>query len=438
MLVRGAVDGAREDTLGLWLDGQLVDLAQHGVDLEAGTPGIGGYLDPDPLRGITGASGREVLALFDWSSSTNACVMAHALASDLDQSTWAIIAAGGQLLALQGTDVLAALEPTTSPATLLVVWSSRPNPDATGASDAVLSTIELYEVTGDVWHVPAVVAHAAATSDGARALHVGGAWDGSTFGAQVPAMYVARVSSAPDHTAAEAHQTFVAPISPGADDPSPIAPMLPPDIVTGEPGEWAGAANVGWAAATTKSLRRAGGSPLVAEVHRDAGGWGAGVPLRFMLAQDGWLLAPLLRYVDAPAWATHAVVRVHARQWGTEGEDPTPARVRVSAWNRLPAAPQLPAVPLDAFHVTTLALEYDDGEAGRGRWLPWPGVGDEVADHAVLRLPRATHGGAHVRGSLVVGISIRWDAGPDLEAARLAIRAWSLTPLHRYIGGTLS
>jgi len=429
MGAQGSVANAKEDTIALFIDADFgVDLSQHAVDLVEDSGG--GYLDPDPLRAVTGETGREIVVRYDH-GATEVIIAGHADPADATTNTWLIYAdASADIVFLIGaTPIYTA---TVAAADITVAWMTRPNPDTTGAPDALISEIAVYDHDASDWLMIVQVEHAAGTTDTGWSTHVGGFWDGATFtaGATVAKL---RIGVAPDHSTAEVAEDFVAQrAAPTADD-SPIGVVLPLTIDTGsaDEGEFAGSANIGWVAAHNSSMRRRQWSPIVDEVYLDAEAVTAPPePLAWMRPAPGTdgsthqLRIDTLRWMPVPSGCSHVAVRVAAKTTA----DAVPCTVRVYAFNRPIERPtkgeQPQAPPFDFTFVQSDELDVDHG-AGPGQWLTWGGEAT-----GLLRLPLWTPDVPGYRQTVHLCLSV-WVTDP---ATTLAIRAWHARPTVRYIG----
>lgn len=426
MGAQGSVANAKEDTIALFTDNDFsVDLSQHAVALDLA--GSGGYLEDDALRAVTGETGREIVVLFEL-VDPEVIVAGHADPADASDSTWLITTDGlgtGINFQVGASTIYTA---TVGTGVLLVAWQTRPNPDTTGAGDALLSTFIVHNLDTSEWALIHTVAHAVGSTSTSWATHVGGYWDGSTWtaGAYVTTL---RIGVAPDHSSAELAEDFVAERTEPETDDSPISVRLPVDgSELAEVGEWAGSANVGWLAAHNDSVRRAQWSPLVDHVPLDPQTIAADMePLEWALDAPGSgsfvLRVDTLRWMPLPAGCTHAAVRVHVR-CTVEAQ---PLRVRVYAFNRPPLSPdkteQPQAPPLE--HAWIESDEIDVLHAGAGEWLTWGGERT-----GLLRLPVWTPAVPGYEGTVHLALAVSIGAG----SSEVAIRAWHARPTVRYLG----
>ena len=433
MGAQGSVANAKEDTVALFAGAYFgEDYSHFAVPLTEDA--TGGYLDPDPLRSISGETGRELVVRVAYSPpSTNRVILAHADPANAANNTYLIYLNGSSQIVFQQGVTALFTSSVNAAADLYLAWFTRPNPLTTGASDALMSEFAVYNITTAAWVEIEQVAHAVPTVNTGWALHAGGFWDGATFGSLSGQIEDLRIGVALDHSTAELAEDFVASRTAPVADDSPISVVLPlaGDAGMADEGEWTGSANIGWIAAHGSSKRRAQWSPLVGEVYLDAEAvsqppeptqWFRAAPgtdgTKHMLRLDS------LRWMPVPAGCSHVAVRVHVKSTGAAD----PCVVRVYAFNRPTERPtkieQPQAPPFDFTFLEADPLAIDHG-AGPGEWLTWSG--DETG---LLRLPLWTPDVPGYRQTVHLCLSV-WVADP---ASDLAIRAWHARPTVRYIG----
>jgi hypothetical protein len=429
MGAQGSIPNAKEDTVALF-DGSVftTDLSQHALPLTASA--TGGYKTSDALRGITGATGRELVVRLAWVPNKDRVILAHANPAALASNTYAIATNGSSAIEFrQGASVLYTMVPAGG-IDLILGCFTRPNPDPTGAGDALIHDIAAYDYTNDEWLEFVSVTSAVPTTNAGWTTHVGGFWDGATFGALSGQVETVRIGLAADHSAAELGEDFVLERDPPADDDSPIAAVLPLDGASGlaDEGEWAGAANIGWMAQHNSSQRRALLSPMVGGSFRDAESFSTTPdPTAWIRDAPGSALFSLrvesLRWLSVPAGISHAAVRVQVKCTGSA----VPQRVRVYAFNRPPESPpksEQPKAPaLDFAFVEADELELV--HAGTGEWLTWSG---DVT--GLLRLPLWAPDVPAYRQTVHLALAY-WVADP---AGSLTLRAWHARPTVKFIG----
>jgi hypothetical protein len=426
---QGAQANAKEDTRFLALGGALTtDLSQRLTNITAS--GAGAYEAPS-TRSIL-AGDRTVSVRWTATAAEVGVVLivcANAAQTDI---VWSIATDGaGKLCAyinasvgvLSTTNAVAAKDYTVS-------VSQRANPDTTGASDAVISELVLYNHTDGTVDDIVQAAHVVpTTATGPYNLSVGGWWNGLLL-TNVPtnAPTEARVSSS-YHPPAEVFEDWVgartAYAGTAADGPvEPIGPR-PSSSGLGDESQFAGRANFAYPAALALAVRKRSWSPAVNELLNDD----AEMPTA---QQDHWASSPpgdsrytfdlaWLRWVTVPAEATHVRVRVHVRQWVTAGLA-VELGIRCYALNRPHTKAKIGAQ--DAPSLTAYyreALSTLDDEFGPGVWL----------DLGAVALPRFD---AQISGwtntvhlALAYAVDPNETSGNDANA-RFVIDGWTAVP----------
>lgn len=461
MDAQGSQEKAKEDTAGLWLDADLVtDLSQYGEDLTATSPGAfgppGAVKTDDTLRRITGATGRELYVRADLAvgqgTDRGVVWLAHGDATtDFNINTCAyLIGIDGtdRVYFKQGADVLlaATLTGLTVSATIQQVsahWSTRPNPDTTGASDALISEFLIYGHTDEVFVGPFQVVHAVPTTLTGTFFAISGfgptgiGWeDEASSSRQVRRVRV----SAGWHPTVEAGEDWVAARTAyaGTLDDGIVEPLGPRPIASllGEAGHFVGRAQVGYAAAHAGAVRRRAWSPIVNEVYGDAATLLAtAAPANWVSPSPGSgvysMLISWLRWVSVPAGATHAWVRVHVRSWVTGGAA-VPLGLRCYALNRPPATLQIgqTQAPALAYHFAGEVLTANHSSSD-GEWVelglvalpPWTG-------------PAAAGWPSSVHLCLAYAVDPAGTSAND-AAARVKINAWHARTVALFAPGGL-
>ena len=396
-LVSGAVANAKEDTVLLLLGGVLdTDESQYSSGLTLSASGA--YKDPDPLRVIYGSTGRELYIRLEVDpAGADSVFLIHADPAAIASNTYKIHYSGGTIEFTQGATLIHSLATSLGDVSdISIQWTTRPNPDTTGAGDAMLSEFTVYDHSaGDYLEIQAQERHTVSTSDIVWALSVGGFWDGASLTLPSGLVSEVRIGRAGDHSSVEFHEDWVAQRSAPPADFDPVA-IIPGPLTQasdlGDVGQWAGAANMGWAAAHARSHRRRQWSPLVNEVYPFADPWEK-TPSEGGGTRPGWTtLAPgsatyqmrleKLRWVPVPHGATHAWVRVQVRSYVTSGAA-VPIALRVYAMNRPPVFDSIPLPPpFEYSMIQSDLLTVDHTVTGVGEWLQWGGL-----DGALLKLP---------------------------------------------------
>jgi hypothetical protein len=331
-----------------------VDLSQEFTDLTVSAPGA--YESPSPRAQLT--TERTVFARWVANAAdANAGLLIHGNTAQTNY-TWLLGINGAMTLfgGQNGGPVWTAAAAIVSGKDYCVSWSVRPNPDTTGAGDALISEFLIWNHTDSAIVEIGQTTHAVPVT-GAWDLTIGGWWNGAgiTF-APTNAPTIVRVSRA-HHPITEVASDLVAARSPytGTANDGPTEPIGPIPIAStmGDPGYFAGRHPWGYAAAHSRLAARRAWSLLVNDVYSDAQAVGS-EPANWRRAAPGdenYLMSiQWLRWVPVPAEATHAWCRAHVltSTAGARG-------LRVYAMNRPPDLSQIgaePAPSLEVFHAT--------------------------------------------------------------------------------------
>ena len=409
------------------------DLSQYDDNLTADTTAV--YELNSALRGVTGETGRNLWARVSVATTdTNKFILIHGSTSSSSSNTFSIYLDGtGKITFAQGsTTLLQVTHGLAVTSSLGIMWSTRPNPDTTGASNAQISEFAVYNFTASAWIGERLqVAHAVATTNAAWSLTVGGWYSGGAVTSKSGQVASCRIGKAFYPTAEQAEDWIAAR---SAFAPTYVETLEPlPLTVASElanESEWAGMANVGYAAAAANANRARCLSNLVGEVYSDAR------TLTNTPSPTQWLIAPpggstkyrldvtRLRWLPHPG-PTRAWVRVHVQSWVTAGAA-VPIGLRCYAFNRPHIGAGLkiegyPAPALD-FDFCSATLTANHGSGGVGVWL----------DLGLLRLPSFTGGSPSWSGTLTLGLAHAFDpanASANDANARLKIKAWTVRPL---------
>lgn len=443
MDAQGSQTNAKPDTVGLWLaDDVETDLSQYALDLTTspvgGTFGVtGGFRDADTTRQLTGAGGREVYVRVDLRANVDVDQVLVALGpwDDPGAATYAIaISSGGALEcvidgATSKAHIFAVL--TTTLQEVSICWSTRANPDTTGASDALISELSIYGHTDAAFEEVDQWTHAIGTIyDPSVSLSVGGY--GNAFGWILDSrqVHAARIGAA-WHTNVEFAEDWIAARSAhGSALPQVLEPLvLGETSEVGRESELVGAANLGavWASANANRARMV--TNLVNEVYSDARTLSTTPsPTQRLVTAPGSaaykLDAASIRWIPHPGLGL-AWVRVHVQSWVTAGAA-VPIGIRCYAFNRPPLGvgpliEGLPAPALDLDYVGAV-LTVDHGSTGVGEWL----------DLGVLRVPRFTGAAPTWSGTTMLALAHAFDpsgASANDANARIKIKAWDVRPL---------
>lgn len=409
-----------------------IDRSQVGVNLTASSTAA--YETSSARTALDGDGGRELYVRVSVTTAdTNKAILVHASTSSLASHTYLIKIDGSKNVVFSQNDVaLCTVAPgLVATSSLSLHWSTRPNPDTTGAGDALLSEFIIYNHTTSAYIGEIVqVAHGVATTNSGWALCVGGYWNGSLVAAsgQVSACRIGRAW----HTSTEFGEDWIAARSAhGSTLPRLLEPIpLTVDSGVGDESEWTGQANVGYLAAHANAARGRMLSNLVNEVYTDAR------TLTSTASPTQWLAGPpggtsvyrldvtRLRWLPHPG-VSHAWVRVHVQSWVTSGSA-VPIGVRCYAFNRphLGVGPLLEGYPTPAldFDFVESTLTANHTSTGVGVWL----------DLGLVRLPEFIGQAPSWNRTLTLGLAHAFDpaaTSTNDANARLRIKAWTVRPV---------
>lgn len=446
MDAQGSQPHAKEDTVGLWLDSTVTtDLSQIGSDLTAVVgatySATGGYRAADTARALDGAGGRELFV--------RCCCVS-------EDSTYVLLGCGGVAAPGSAAYVLTQ-DALTITATqngvvlgrvfhdvgivqdLSISWSTRPNPDTTGAADALTSELWVYAHTNNGsgapgWYSPEVFAHAIATIPADPGFFVGG-WGGyaaEPWSLDSPQIISARVGRA-WHPSTEVGEDWVAARTPHVSSlAAPAEPLgaigtLEGGASVGGVGDWAGQANAGLVGTHARELRGRMLSPLVAEVYQSARTLtSTPTPAAWLRPAPGSLAYSLdvttLRWLPVPG-VQRAYVRVHVQSWVITGAA-VAVGVRCYAMNRahvgLGSTIGGSPTPALEYATATATITVDNGPAGLGQWL----------DLGLIDLPIFSEPIEGWTGTITLGLAHAFDtAAANIANARLKIKAWHVQPV---------
>jgi len=409
------------------------DLSQYGDGLTADTTAV--YETSSALRGVTGATGRNIWVRASIATTdTNKFILIHGSTTVSTDNTYVIYLDGtGKITFGQGsTTLLQVTHGLGVTSSVGLMWSTRPNPDTTGASDAQVSEFGVYDFTAAAWiGERQQVTHAVSTTNAAWALTVGGWYSGGAVTSKSGQVSQCRIGVA-FYPMAEQAEDWIAARSAFSSSYVEVLEPLPVTVASGlaDESEYAGAANVGLAAAAANASRGRCLSDLVNEVYSDAR------TLTNTPSPTQWLMAPpggsvkfaldvtRLRWLPHPG-PTRAWVRVHVQSWVTAGAS-VPIGIRCYAFNRphIGAGVKIEGYPAPAldFDFVSAALNANHGSGGVGVWL----------DLGLLRLPVFTGGAPSWSGTVTLGLAHAIDPfnlSTNDTNARLKIKAWTVRPV---------
>lgn len=431
------MSNAKEDTVFLAGASLDEDASQHLADLTAVTGG--GYELLSARGAITGETGREIYVRCAFDEDAEVTLVAHH-SPDLSDETWRIGTNASSQFELRqnGSAVWTSTESAFDDVSMS--WSTRPNPDTTGTSDALLSEVVIYDHDNDELLIEQFT-HAVPTTSTGWTLSVGGRWDASKSllaGKPVATPTAARIGKAwhPHTEVLEdwdgARTAYAGDLDDGIVEPLPITVASG----LGDTPEFVGRANAGFTAAHSRSVERRTWSPLANECYRAAPSVTTTLA-RHLLTMPGSTAYKSsvfsLRWVPVPPGATHAWVRVQVQSWVTSGAA-VPVGVRCYAMNRPPVVAlgglqNQPAPPLDVAYRGQV-ITVDHGASGTGEWL----------DLGLVRLPIFDAPIPGWRDTVHLCLAYAIDpanASTNDTAARLAIHAWNVQPVQQWTPGGL-
>lgn len=443
MDAQGSQTNAKPDTVGLWLADDLVtDLGQYADDLTVSPVGswggfYGAFRDADTTRQLTGEGGREVFVQVDLSATKDKDQVLIALGAwdDPGTATFAIAlnsTAQIECIVDGATSTVHTFSVLTSAVQVVsICWSTRANPDTTGASDALISELSIYGHTDAAFEEVPQWTHAIGTIyDPGVSLSIGGY--GNAFGWILDSrqVHAARVGAA-WHTNVEFAEDWIAPRTAHG---SALPPVLEPLVLgetsqIGRESELIGAANIGAVAASANANRLRMLTNLINEVYSDARTLSSTPsPTQRLVTAPGSAAykidASTLRWIPHPGLGL-AWVRVHVMSWVTAGAA-VPIGVRCYAFNRPPlgVGPMLEGFPTPALELDYVGavITVDHGSTGIGEWL----------DLGVLRVPRFTGAAPTWSGTTILALAHAFDpasASANDANARIKIKAWDVRPL---------
>jgi hypothetical protein len=425
---------AKADTV-LLLDSSAadawVDLSQYDTDL---TEDDAPYEDPSVRGAITGATGRELYVRATVEpTDVNGMLLIHADPANSANNTYAILLNGsGDLEFRQGGTLLTTMAVVIAvDSEISVHWSTRANPDTTGASDALISEMIAYNHQAGAYIDIVQVTHAVPTTNVAWALTVCGYWNGvATTLFQTPVIK-ARIGKAWHNSTEFAEDWVAARSAHGSTLPDVLEPLpITTDSGVADESEWTGQANVGYCAASADGNRGRMVTNLVNEVYYEQNTLDTTpTPTQWFIAPPGGstvykMDATKLRWLPHPG-IRMAWVRVHVQSWVTAGAA-VPIGVRCYAMNRphIGLGPLVEGDPTPAldFDFVQATLTADHTSTGVGVWI----------ELGLLRIPRFEGKSPSWVGTTTLCLAHAFDPGgtsANDANARLKIKAWHVRPV---------
>lgn len=330
-----------------------------------------------------------------------------------------------------GTLTLTGLDGTRDD--VVVAWTSRANPDTTGAGDAVESTLHAWNVTNGTYE-RLTFTHAISTTKTQTAYF--GAADNvgtSVFSGTVESIWFENRMQ----TAAEIANDWVSARTPPTTVLDIVHQGHPPAADLFDAANYHHGPAALWAADATRRLVRRCLSPLVNDPMNVQPTWTDAL----LVADDPFIMS----VPGAPEWRMHLAwidvvpvpdtcnalwVRVHLRSWTTAGSA-VPIGVRVYSWNRIPGAALDPedVGPPDAllpYFVGATVTRDDDASSG------------EYTVLGLLPISRGRVG--KMRGKTAIAMALNVDpaaASANDANARIMVRGVHVVPVYSAIDGGL-
>jgi len=402
---------ARPDTRLLTASPITTDISQWLTDLTA--TGLGAYEDPSARAALDGTGdGRALEVACEIRTGTEGWLVRHG--GDVASQPYGMFISNG-LVSFFAAAVIVSLSAPNVGAGLqdyIVAANTEPNPETTGAADALRTELLVYDVAGDAlaW---VVAAHAVFVADPAGAFSIGGEWDGATLQKAYPDSIDGVRISARFHTRVEVREHWVAQTP--APTPQGITavegPVLPSDATlaksTAGPQYQAAAA----AMATGRNRHRMV-SPAVQCIVSAPPTWED--DLADVIGEgrvhdlDGGYQTPLcwLWRRRIPRHCSWVAVRVQWAVWDTDAQPPDLVELRAHTADASPPLAQQQ-------QVKTISRSVDDGTNGVG----------VLESFALLYVER------DLEGWTWLFLSARTDGGSGAGNAAYSIREISIVPV---------
>ena len=403
MDAQGSQAHAKEDTVFLGLTTVATDLSQVGTNL---TAAAGGGYELASVRAAINTNREVYVRCVIAGTDTNRAIAVHSNTT-LTSLTWGVgVNGSAQIILFHGSALVWTAPTACNGSDYSIAWSTRLNPDTTGAGDVKISEVLIYNHTSGVIEALEQFTHAYGTTNNSWNLGVGGYWNGATLtGGTATGPTKFRLSTT-FHPHTEALQEWV---SARATHSTTFAQVTEPlgCVIAGNAGQWAGQGNVGFAAAHARELRPRLLSPMINEVYRTPDTFASTpsptnmfkpVPTAPMYDLD----LTTVRWVPVPD-VSCALVRVHVKSWVTSGSA-VPVGVRCYIVNDNGTLAEF----------VSAKISIDHGAGGVGQWV----------ELGCLKLPNKPT----VRLVLAYSVDPSSTSAND-AAARYQIRAWQVRPI---------
>lgn len=317
--------------------------------------------------------------------------------------------------------------------TLVVAWTSRANPDTTGASDAVESTIHAWNVTNSTYE-RATYTHAVSTTKTQTAFF-GAADNASTLiysGAITTIWFENR-----EQSAAEIANDWVSARTAPTSTLEAGHQGHPPQADTIDSANYHHGPSALWAADATRRVVRRCLSPLWNEVFNAQPTWtdsdliAADPMARGAPDSDDWRIRMGWRTtVPIPDTCNYVWARVHLRSWTTSGSA-VPLGVRLYSFSRPPGAPLEPgddgaADPIVSYYAEATVTRDDDSSTG------------EYTTLGLIPIARGRAGQYANTSTFAIALNVDPASASANDAnARIIVKAVHVVPCYRNDDGGL-
>lgn len=310
------------------------DLSQYATNLTAGTNVVYELTTSRFNRGAP----RTILFRGTCTNANTGTLYQHGTSSSLER--FELSAANTIRLTVNNTVVgtFTATVLRASADTVVLAWIVEANPDTTGASNAVLSKVVVYNVTTGSFEIFRAT-HAAKTLQASTTCFFGAQSTTGTaaFAGTITSILYENRAMSPTEIDADWVTTYTPPSSVYTVDLQGIPPT---SLTIDNPNHWHGPAAV-WVAEATRRMQRRTLSAFVNDRCRIRPSWQTttldGPFVRRASGDLNWRM-PLghLRVVPVPDTCNAIAARVHARCWTTSGAA-VPTGIRVYSFSRPPA-----------------------------------------------------------------------------------------------------